>query len=346
MESIAVKYPQTPYAEAFHTFKQFRTECIKSLLKVNHDLTNIEDVFGILDIATLVHGNDSPYSQVYSQCERLISDTIVASQRLKVSASTDRSITVRTDGYGGTIERIRTIIKYHKDAKITIITTNYDVALDLTLLSAGLITKNGASRLVLESDDGRITLVKLHGSVAVGIDSLKKHLDRLGDALARRRMIGETSLRFRPTSLTQGRASEDLIIFDPNDYSIMPPVGDKRSDDPMYSSAWMTAHKAIADAGWLYFCGYSLPASDSYIRKFLAFSLHDNFSLRKLGVIDPSLETRDRFKKCLGAEFSNTGRLDIVDAPGTYAPGLEFPNAQFHAWHSIESFLGVRLRSD
>jgi hypothetical protein len=135
--------------------------------KSDLNIFNIEDVFATFEMAKLIHKfpgdeftNDSDFDSLIKSLKRVIYITLEKSTPL-VTESTE-SLPPPTGSYGKFAELINTI-KEKELIVPTIITFNYDLAIDYALFRYGFPINYCFSSS--ESQVGDINLIKLHGSL-------------------------------------------------------------------------------------------------------------------------------------------------------------------------------------
>lgn len=202
---------------------------------------------------------------------------------------------------------VQRIVGQTESFNISIITTNYDLHVELGAVASGTrvcptasvlracqpgTVSSGGPLLSLyrpDSSNECIRLFKLHGSVnwfqtAAGF---------------------EVEDRLRPTpEFNEERERRWYWIGDAeghyltrSDAVIVPPTVVKPELIGALGEQWAGACKAMSEADALWFVGYSFPESDSFMRYFIGSALVENPRLRQIVVVDPDpnvLEARAR----------------------------------------------------
>lgn len=196
-----------------------------------------------------------------------------------------------------TIKRSDRFLQSVYEVDLSVITTNYDLHLELTgyrndrkarptdgVLSACLTTQSEKRASVYAHNDERsFDLFKLHGSVNwFRSDQGFTVEDRL-KAIA----DGRHDPPGRPIA-TVGYSDRDCP--DDNDCMIVPPTVIKPEMNTILQQQWQGAAQAITQADRLWFIGYSFPETDSFMKYFLAAALFENVKLKQVVVIDPDID--------------------------------------------------------
>jgi hypothetical protein len=88
-------------------------------------------------------------------------------------------------------------------------------------------------------------------------------------------------------------------------FPILLPFWDKKVEEEPWATIWKSAADQLTETENLLICGYSLPLTDIKAAEFIRLTLcGDERPLRRVGVIDPSVETRNRWRRMfMDAEF-------------------------------------------
>lgn len=259
--------------------------------KSHLDLLNIEALFGAVEMGRLI-GRIGEYDRGQVDALRhsmvtLIVRTLEESVRLPIDPKTDRVLPPRSyQRFVRVLERL---------GNVSVITFNYDLALDYTLLrNAGMFTYG----LGVGAQEG-IKLLKLHGST-----NWVRQRDG-GDIVARdvrdyiERSDGASVARLRVsrcfgTACSAGAAESTPVI--------VPPTWSKSDYHSGLSAVWQQAAEEIGSARNIYVVGYSLPESDFFFRYLFALGTLSATRVRRFWVMNPdeSAETEQRFARLVG----------------------------------------------
>jgi hypothetical protein len=209
-------------------------------------------------------------------------------------------------------------------AEVSFVTTNYDVLLELaangenktlqtsccdrltptkSIVDARVNTAEGYRRLH-ENAGKRANLFKLHGSVNWFED-----------------LAGNIAVH---DTIKKGDPGGFIDYYNRQSYRrrlVVPPTVIKSQLPAPLKDQWVGAAKAISEADALWFIGYSFPATDSFMKYFLASALMDNIRLNQLLIIDPSSETLLRAKDMLSLERLKEC-FECIQKPWTFAPAV------------------------
>lgn len=207
------------------------------------------------------------------------------------------------------------------DHVLTVITTNYDMLADWALHRVGLdpdLCLDGASFASESSGTPMyfkpghygeaVKLCKLHGSINWFLPKEDGPLEIDDRWELIQTAKGQLVI---PRACNTSHFERDVPF-------LIPPTFVKRRGRDMMFDCWKAAHHALSTADLLAFIGYSFPASDTYMRFFLASALADNVHLGRILVLDPMaasiVENKLRPVENYGPAFR-----DIVEArPGSW----------------------------
>jgi hypothetical protein len=177
---------------------------------------------------------------------------------------------------------------------LTVITTNYDVIADYVFYQLSLPFRlpfnwrrepnseqiNAASLYPTATDTA--LLCKLHGSVNWFIGSDPTEPISIEDRVV--------------SGYVQNRENTDQISLPVVHYDkyrlqreplIVPPAFFKHQPDRRLDPVWFEATRALSQADFVAFIGYSFPPSDTHMKYFLAGALKDNVGIGSITVVDP-----------------------------------------------------------
>lgn len=258
--------------------------------KSNLDLDNIESVFAAFEMAALFKRPLGTLS--VEEVQKLPSATrriIVETLEREISFPYEGGPVLPPPPYHDFVGLIKKILK--KDpAEVSLITFNYDLALDYALHFNGLRVNYGFD----ESRSG-LPLLKLHGSLnwarcsnANCADIVPWHLSEFfsnnnWDTMG---MTPGSSARF---NLSEHIAKRLVHCDKPrsSDPVIVPPTWNKTQHHHEISSVWQHAARHLSEAENIFVIGYSLPASDEFFRYLYSLGTVGDALLRRFWVFDP-----------------------------------------------------------
>jgi hypothetical protein len=267
------------------------------------DLTNIESVFSLVEMASLVR-------RLPGTTPEEIDKTAVAVRRVLTQTVqftcqfdyTKEQAWMPPDAYLTVVG-----LAEHPDTKksnVAFITFNYDLALDFALHWSQVEYDYGLG----PSRSGTVPLLKLHGSLNWSRCS-KCHaispvtLDRVFRAMAGRVSITRTirrsidaprALRSLPAHCADAARSEDPAI--------VPPSWNKTQYHATFSQVWSRAAQELSEAEEITVIGYSLPESDAFSRDLFRLAMAGSTRLKSFTVVDTGSEGPGRFKDLLGPD--------------------------------------------
>ncbi len=307
-------------------------QCIDFLQKVysksNIDLRNLEQVFGLIELGSLLDlrykQKELFFNEYRDSIIRLIIRTIEESVDYKGSQEA-------IGDYG----EISSLINQGKLSETTFISFNYDCYLDLTL------AKNKLSfRYCLKDDhvnDGfyshrsefdTFKILKLHGSLNWTLCSDSKESKDL--KVIPLTKFSEYETKTGPNDIvrklsiskiiTEKKNSEEMIagkykIVEDNPF-IVPPTWNKLNMQPELISVWKQAAKAFSEAQNIVVIGYSLPETDVFFKYLYALGSISSARIRKFLVFNPDQSVEAKFKQLLGQGVVNQFKFSSAPFKG------------------------------
>lgn len=192
----------------------------------------------------------------------------------------------------------------------TVITFNYDVALDVALAKSDLEISYGFEDP--GTSFGRVVkLLKLHGSINWGLTAEQ----------SKRKIVfcppSELTANLRPSrptsavSLNLTNRLKQLIRADIEDLPLLVPPGLYKADyQGSLTDVWKSAAHALNRADEIFVFGYSLPETDFFFQNLYALGTVGDKVLRKFCVFDPNPEIEGRFRKLLGPGAESVFKFD------------------------------------
>jgi hypothetical protein len=300
--------------------------------KVNIDLDNVEQLFGLIDA---VHPHGSSFLTDDEKAIRKgISATLLSSMKEKavVRCQMFNSAAVALEKFGcvyqlpneeaqqprGTSHvdvdpyRLFCLLASHKlDPEATpnsykedvLVTFNYDLVIEKALKAMGFEPDYQLQPIyqpttIWLGPDGPVPLLKLHGSINWSLDDSTKAVS-VAD----------------PTELITDSSRFPVIV---------PPTWNKGAAFDILDNVWSRAIGALSRATRIFIIGYSMPKSDTFFEHFLAAGLLSNDRLRSLIVVDPKA---DQIKERLGLLLDKTyfeKRLSFFSGVGQRAGFEDF----------------------
>lgn len=119
------------------------------------------------------------------------------------------------------------------------------------------------------------------------------------------------------------------------DVTIVPPTWNKNAASPSVRTAWRVAYQVLSEATQIRILGYSLPATDSYIRYLLEATAMKAPHLKAFDIacLDPTGEVQERYRRLVTFFRARFGQIDIASylqrmIEGTPVPNLRIPEGE------------------
>ena len=261
------------------------------------NLDNIEDVFSAIEMGRILKKladlDQSEIDQVHHDIEVLIGRTLDECFVLE-RVGTGDDIFYPSRDYNAFSEEIKNAIADNSE-QISIITFNYDVALDYALI----FNKIDFNYCLNEDDrEDSLHLLKLHGSLNWGFCNKCNMIDHFN--------VHESIKPVRRRATTKIRAAQDIItkvhrcgqqLVGP---FLVPPTFNKTYRQTGITNVWRMAARDLAEAREVYIIGYSFPSTDVFFHYLLALGTHSDTTIRKFVVANPDQSVDKRFKSILG----------------------------------------------
>lgn len=264
------------------------------------DLVNLETVFSAFEMAELLGlapaENSSPGKLTHAM-RRLIAWTLKSSTLIQFSGGT-RQRTAYQD-----FAQLANKLK-----RATVITFNYDVALDIAFSLLQI-----AYSYRIDDDALGISLLKLHGSV--NWFRCPQCSDIVPVSLHHPRTLLPADARISWTDFSSSTQHCGVPVS-MADSIIVPPTWDKSAYRSSLVRVWKRAAKELAEATNIFVSGYSLPETDAFFRYLYGLGTVGGSLLKRFWVFDPDAEVHRRFRDLLGPGAKARFRAEPINFEG------------------------------
>jgi hypothetical protein len=294
--------------KVFKTISMLQGIHAKSFL----DLDNIESLFGAIEMAIIINKlGDYSKEEILDLKESLIT-LIVKTLEMTVNFPIrNKRITVNPS-----YQKLVELIKEKGIGNTSIITFNYDIALDYALSFNNI----SFDYCLTPNPQGRVKLLKLHGSINWGKCSVCNQIEpySIKDFFSNRSFnfdeedSGDFQIHIsdRMRDLIKRHQHDNQYSFSP---VIVPPTWNKTDYHGMLTNVWSTAAYELNHARNIYVFGYSLPETDSFFRYLFSLGTVGDSRIRRFWVFDPdnSGRIKERYQRMIGQGITN--RFDYVE---------------------------------
>lgn len=339
----------------FHNVFEFRRKMAQSREKINIDLDDIEQLFGLVEMSLRLGdvSQDTRYSTVY-----LIAKTL----ELATKGFRRNNIVFPVGGLTSLPEladtwtpptdstnqptRISDVYSFfanlvqgkmddpekRRARRDTVITFNYDLVLDDAIWRTGGSPLYHLPTSLLDAPEapepGSVNVLKLHGSTNWGIC-----VSCMKSILVLRGKVTESPREFQnmKCKLCGKAAFQPLLV---------PPSWDKSEYNEVMKPIWKVAVDELKAATRIIIVGYSMPETDAFFKYLLTLALSENHQLYKLIVVDLGSKVNAKFSKLLVPLFRERryhyepgGLLNFLIELNTYRKHLERAEAINGALH-------------
>jgi hypothetical protein len=296
--------------------------------KATLDLNNIETLYTALELGKVIRKfpgakNIEQIVLTIESLKALIVKTLEA--RIEFGLSSSRKI-IPTGAYQALINLLKRISANSQlRREVSMITFNYDIALDIALHQAGLGPDYVLDRPPMAEQP--VQLMKLHGSLnwakCAGEDKIRPaHLIEYlsgNDSAIKLRHNDTCTIPIGSTLQSFFRERHQTEV-DPQPV-IVPPTWNKASDHEALSIVWAEAARCLGEADYIFVIGYSLTETDSFFRNLFALGCESRVILRKFIVYDrdQSGAVDCRFKSMLGQGAQSRYRYEPRNFEGVFS---------------------------
>ena len=316
-------------AEDFQRVDNAINELTRVHSKARLNLDDLEEVFGAFEMAKVI--GRFPGLQTGDSSEEI--DKLLRSFRNVITSTLEESINYPFENgelkapasYTKFAELLRRLHRPGERARCTVITFNYDVALDLALYRAGIAIDYGLGDV---ADSNAMPYLKLHGSLnwfpTVYAPTKVKpwyFADFFRPVRSYQTIPNPAQLR-----LCQHVAREQPFVSEQVDPTpvIVPPTWNKTAYQAAIANVWSRAAAELSNAEQVFVSGYSLIATDTYFKYLFALGSVGPSRIRTFAVYDPDAQVEERFRTLLGP-----GVRGFKFATNPFSGFVELLNEQF-----------------
>jgi hypothetical protein len=274
--------------------------------KAQLDLTNIESIFTALEISNVLRKLPGFEPEEIPGVIASLKEVIVKTLELTIDFPTEQSyigVPKPYEEFAKLISHLRG--KAHPKQTVSVITFNYDVAVDMALFREDLGPDYG---IPPDSNSHQpVQLYKLHGSLnwAQRKDTGSVHPLQLHQYFSKYSVRGwdkHGTCKIPVGSQLQEYFTKHTDVEVETEPVIVPPTWNKSDYHQALSTIWSKAAENLGEAHTILICGYSLPETDAFFRLLYALGTVGASPLEKIIVYNPdkSGKTDERFKQMLG----------------------------------------------
>jgi len=322
LKSLRNKRQSTQYlTEAGDIFVKFQGHCEKAKRFINLDINNMEEIFCIAEVLKEAKINDLsldgkgiPVEDLYTQIKIWLWKIYQQCPPLDTAKKISKE----------TIEAYDSFIDYLKNRRLpdrlTVLTTNYDLIFEYFAWNRGIQSiypfkrdkvepldvfdrKQSEYYVSLEPNDKGAIVCKLHGSINFfNLKEEDKNSFGISYDIAKR---GEPFVPDPPRpaifmlnaiwELQQKLKNRNGEI----DLAIIPPTYAKLQEYFWLKETWKSSFRALENATYIIFIGYSFPESDGFIRAMISGAMASRMANTDLDVfvVNPDINALCRYKR-------------------------------------------------
>jgi hypothetical protein len=300
----AVNDYREAFQEVFSIISDLQIIHSKSYLQ----LDNIETLFGAIEMARIIDRMGTRTGDgIFVARESLIKLIVKTLEKTIKLPASERSVSP-SKSYLDFASLISDLRSNPNKSSSTIISFNYDVALDFALH----YTHQDADYCLSHSNNSsRLHYLKLHGSINWGRckhckDIIPYHFSDYFRKYSWNRLFGEV----KNVLLTPSEHLHDLSHCNEtvdNIPVIVPPTWNKTDYQGTLTNVWKQAAEDLSTARNIFVIGYSLPESDAFFRYLFALGTAGESRIKHFMVFDPNNtgEIKRRYETLIGRGISN-----------------------------------------
>ena len=271
------------------------------------DLDNIESVFAAFEMARLINRfpgmSDNDIDSLLVSIRRVIFKTL---EKTVIYPVQDKQIRPNPS-YNSLVELISHLSSSGRRGRCSIITFNYDLALDYALHFNNRPLDYCFSE---ETKVNYINLMKLHGSLNWGKCSKCGEIIPLSFSTFFSKfnfpLLGFSEMKSVCLDLASKLSFcglEHCGQYVQSEPVIVPPTWNKTAYHEGLSKVWSRAASELSDAENIFVSGYSLTETDSFFRYLFALGSVGPIRIKRFWVFDPDEQNtvRPRFEKLIGS---------------------------------------------
>ncbi|MDD5455823.1 MAG: hypothetical protein PHV30_02185 [Candidatus Margulisbacteria bacterium] len=303
------KRNEIPQDKIIHFEKVYKS--ISALQKIHSksqlDINNIEAIFNTFEMGKII--SKLPGTETYDEIIGLINslkEVIYTTLEKTIKFKRNAQYILPSKAY----ERFVNLIKFlreetHPKKSVSIITFNYDIALDHALYYGGFDI-DYCLEDKKKSLQNTISLLKLHGSLNWALEKQSGQIMPfyLKDYFANYSIPISTIA----PEITAPIWTHTLKYFDGRKFqverepAIVPPSWNKTDYHKTLSKVWNKAARELEMAEYIFVIGYSMPITDTFFKLLYAIGSTGDVPLRKFCVCNPdsSGKTEERYREMLG----------------------------------------------
>lgn len=318
----ATTWASHAYSEVRKARQKLQAACAKSFI----DIDNIESLFSTFEMATLIGYLDDLSNKRISLLPEKLRHVVYRTIELSLNFQLlkDSPSVASPYPYDAFVELICHMRKTTRVGPISIISFNYDLALDYALVLAGL--EINYSFDPQQQGDNRMLLLKPHGSLnwtqsssggilSTPVKALKSEFywRRLGVPTRERRDVHIDTMELLHSEIKWGEHLHPLPF-------IVPPTWYKAEYQRQLANVWKSAARVLGSATSIFVIGYSLPPSDQFFRSFFALSLSSESMIDIFTIFDPG-DVSEQWQTLCGPSI--LGRKKFMHESLTFAGAID-----------------------
>lgn len=304
-KSGVIKEQSREFEKIFNVISGLQVVHSKSQL----DLNNIESIFTVLELGKVIQKVPGIESGQISEMIAALKKVIVTTLEHCIEYRIRNGEIHAPNSYMAFSNLLKEFEQNkRRPLSVSIITFNYDIALDMALHKSGQEPDYMIDGKIAQANS--VPLMKLHGSLNWGTEKstgkivplyLRDFL-RLYEPSVLDVMGSKGAIKLEIGSGLSKSLSHFYKVDADDEPLIVPPSWNKADYHSTLSAVWASAANHLSSAEYIVVMGYSLPETDAFFRHLYALGSVGSSLLRKFIVcdLDNSGAVRERFERMLG----------------------------------------------
>ncbi len=301
------KADEEHFANIIYAYESLRR--LYSNFVLEPKLSNIETIYGIIEMGNLIKiFPDLKTDEEITKLKTSINKFIVRTLELKTKfALTKNKEVISPVAYNDLVNLIIRLEEINPSVSCSILTFNYDIALDFILYRE--FGDNVNYCLDKHNNKKGFKLIKLHGSINWGLCQKCKEINPISATrILHERMYQQAKRMYVfPIQISSLLKKSICLKCSKKEISdlplIVPPTWNKTEYHVHLTNVWWHAARELSTAEVIIIIGYSLPESDLFFKYLLSLGGIDFQGLTDFIVIDKIDKVIDKYYKLLGREI-------------------------------------------
>lgn len=256
------------------------------------DLNNLESVFSIFEMSSYLDHNFKEPGENFgvrhaSEFVKALKEVIIVTLEQSIIFPLEHGRIISTNAYGAFAKLVKKLLsEADPKHKISIVSFNYDLALEVALFTEGVNYEYGLQNSRTFYDHAlKVSLHKLHGSLNWATSSQVETIVPWDmGSFFYNRIWRHGTLEIGSNIVKEGFRHIDNVL---NEVFLVPPTFNKTFNNDEIRSIWKKSANALSEADNLFVIGFSMPETDLFFKYLYALGTVGSDMFRRFWVFDP-----------------------------------------------------------